>query len=231
MSPSVINLILQAIDANGEAVFSREDLAAWPKEDFDEALRTGLLEQAEPADEVVCPGCEEACLEDVEFVYGDKPADTRAYVACGDLGRVKIELKALDRWAVNRARLQALGYVRRQHGRATTQGSDGGKPTQIKKPSKKAITCYRVHIALGQPAQEQTTAALAKEWGKVVHQGTVSRWLREVDWWLKAGHVFPEIELADNRGKPKPLAVDPSKLDLGYRTDRKKMPKRSPLQE
>ena len=108
MSPSVINLILQAIDANGEAVFSREDLAAWPKEDFDEAMQTGLLVETEPADEIVCPGCDGACHEDVEFVYGDKPADTRAYVACGDLGRVKIDMKTLDRWVVNRERANQL---------------------------------------------------------------------------------------------------------------------------
>jgi len=111
MSPSVLNLILKALDANGEAVFSREDIAAWPKEDFDEALRTGLLEEAAPADEVECPGCGDACLEDVEFIYGDKPADTRAYVICGqrdDIGRVRIPLETLDRWAVNRERANGL---------------------------------------------------------------------------------------------------------------------------
>ena len=111
MSPKVLNLILKALDANGEAVFSREDIAAWPEGDFDEALRTGLLEEAAPAEEVVCPGCEEACLEDVEFVHGDRPEDTRAYVICGqrdDIGRVPIPLEMLDRWAVNKSRVEAL---------------------------------------------------------------------------------------------------------------------------
>jgi hypothetical protein len=111
MSPKVLNLILQTFDANGEAVFSREDIAAWPKEDFDEALRTGLLEEASPADEVVCPGCEDACPEDVEFVYGDKTTDARAYVVCGqrdDIGRVRIPLEMLDRWVVNRERANQL---------------------------------------------------------------------------------------------------------------------------
>jgi hypothetical protein len=111
MSPEVLNLILQALDANGEAVFSREDIAAWPQGDFEEALRTGILEEAAPAEEVVCPGCEEACLEDVEFVHGDRPEDTRAYVICGqrdDIGRVPIPLEMLDRWAVNKSRAEAL---------------------------------------------------------------------------------------------------------------------------
>jgi hypothetical protein len=105
MSPKVLNLILKALDANGEAVFGRKDLAAWPRADIKEALRSGLLEKAAPANEVVCPGCEEACLEDVEFDYGVKPKDTRAFVVCGqrdDIGRVPVPLKTLDRWAVNR---------------------------------------------------------------------------------------------------------------------------------
>lgn len=38
MSPKVLNLILKVLDANGEAVFSREDISAWPEGDFEEAL-------------------------------------------------------------------------------------------------------------------------------------------------------------------------------------------------
>jgi hypothetical protein len=110
MSPNVLNLILKVLEANGEAVFDREDIATWPEGDFDEALRTGLLEEAAPATEVVCPGCEEACLEDVVFVDGDRPEDTRAYAACGrdDIGRVRIPLEMLDRWAVNRRQAEKL---------------------------------------------------------------------------------------------------------------------------
>jgi len=111
MSPKVLNLILRVLDANGDAVFGREEISAWPKGDFEEALRMGLLEEAAPAEEVVCPGCEEACLEEVHFVYGDRPEDTRAYVICGrrdDIGRVPIPLDMLDRWAINKSRLETL---------------------------------------------------------------------------------------------------------------------------
>jgi hypothetical protein len=397
MSPKVLNLILKALDANGEAVFGREELAAWPRADIKEALRSGLLERVAPADEVVCPGCEEACLEDVEFVHGDTRRDTRAYVVCGqraDIGRVPILLRMLDRWAVNSTRArslvadsQAFGqhdqrravgaleegglypYLREQweqddaarisnfagmtatdlladcnrmihciagfttvfglspdgasrmareideewlagfnrtdetlclaavsrsidlepfkelsrsaysfwtgslprketedainrlyhpgiaalfnlkralmvqiaqstgpdapghNGQEGKESSPVGALPMPKKPSRKAIACFRVHIALGQPSQDQTAQALAKEWGKVVHQGTVSRWVRDVDAWLKAGNVLPDIELADNRGKPKPTPADPSRLELGRRTDHKRQHRRSPLQE
>ena len=111
MSPKVLSLILKVLDANGEAVFSREDIGAWPEGDFEEALRIGLLEEAAPATEVVCPGCDEACPEDVEFIYGDRPEDTRAYVICGqrdDIVRVPIPLESLDRWAANKRRAETL---------------------------------------------------------------------------------------------------------------------------
>lgn len=123
MSPKVVNLILKALDANGEAVFSREDTAAWPAGDLDEAMRIGLLEQAAPATEVVCPGCEEACLEEVEFVSGDEPEKTRAYVVCHrrDIGRVNIPLATLARWAANKRVAQSL----RQ-----TEAADGIHPPQ-----------------------------------------------------------------------------------------------------
>ena len=111
MSPKVLNLILQLLDAHGEAVFGPEDVAAWPPGDFEEALADGLLVKAAPADEVVCPGCEDACLEDVVFIRGDGPEDTRAYVACGlrdDIARVQIPLETLDRWAVNPEQAEKL---------------------------------------------------------------------------------------------------------------------------
>ena len=111
MSPSVTSLILKAIEANGEAVLSAEDVAAWPKGDFEEAVRTGLLEKTGPAEEVVCPGCEVSCHEAVEFIRGANPKDTRAYVVCGqrdDIGRVAIPLATLDRWAVNAKKAEAL---------------------------------------------------------------------------------------------------------------------------
>lgn len=124
MSPKVVNLILKALDANGEAVFSREDTAAWPPGDLEEAVRIGLLERAAPATEVVCPGCEEACLEEVEFVPADKPGNTRAYIVChrrDDIGRVNIPLATLARWSANKRVAQSLRQA---------VAADGARPPQ-----------------------------------------------------------------------------------------------------
>jgi len=186
MSPKVLNLILKALDANGEAVFSREELAAWPKADIQEALRTGLLEKTAPADEVVCPGCEKACLEDVEFIYGDRPEDTRAYVVCGeseDIGRKRIPLRMLARWAVS----PRLADKLRPTPKAAPEKKTANRP-KIKKPKASAAQnrMLLIHALLAHhrsdtdepnwaPASE---SALAKtlSWS----QSTVSRTMEAV---------------------------------------------------
>lgn len=53
---------------------------------------------------MVCDGCGDACLEDVELVGGGDDGPVRAYVVCqrrDDVGRVAIPLERLQRWAVD----------------------------------------------------------------------------------------------------------------------------------
>ena len=164
MSPKVLNLIYQAFDAHGEAVFSREDIARWPEGDFESTLREGLLVEAAPADEVVCPGCEEACLEDVEFVYGDKPEDTRTYVICGqrdDIGRVRIPMEMLDRWAVDRQRATELRG--KEKGNASTPAT---KRPRLSKPLLKSSTSARMLDELSKNAEHREAYRIVYEyWG------------------------------------------------------------------
>ena len=162
MSPKVLNLIREALEANGEAVFGPEDIAAWPAGDFEEALGDGLLEKAAPADEVVCPGCEHACLEDVEFVYGEKPEDTRAYVVCGerdDIGRVPIPLDTLDRWAVNQQRLRPARRRRRK----------GDAPTPETRPRRLVRPLFKDSARRDRMLDELSKDAKHREAYKIVY--------------------------------------------------------------
>lgn len=228
MSPEVVNLILKALDANGDAVFSREDIAGWPKEDFEEALRTGLLEKAAPADEVVCSGCKEACLEDVEFIYGDTPAEARAYVACADLGRVRIELKTLDRWAVNRERANQLRPPaggkdgKDAEGEEETAPKVSSKPIRPVKPPKQLYMdiakFYESSGRTGKDVAEQIQDYLSKQGeGVIVNQQKVSHAVIAVNKWRAAN---PELGLPQiqTRKKKVSVAVDPDVIALGQRT-------------
>lgn len=181
MSPRVLNLIFQAIDAHGEAVFSREDIAKWPSGDFDEALHDGLIEKTAPADEVVCPGCEDACLEEVVFIDGATPDGMRAYVVCGmreDIARVRIPLETLDRWAVNAKQAEMLRPPRAPH----TKDRPGGT-VKLRKPKVTAAQnrMLLIHTLLAHHRSDTDTpnlepasqAALAETLGW--SQSTVSR--------------------------------------------------------
>lgn len=62
------------------------------------------MKQASHATSVVCDGCEEACLSDVEFIGGEEDAPPRAYIICErreDIGRVEVPLERLRRWVVD----------------------------------------------------------------------------------------------------------------------------------
>ena len=100
MSPKTFLLILKMLEAKADVILSRADFEAWAEGDFAEALGEELLVGATPAEEVVCPGCEEACLEDVQF----SDDNSRAYVLCGqrsDIGRYPIAMDRLDRWCLS----------------------------------------------------------------------------------------------------------------------------------
>jgi hypothetical protein len=63
-----------------------------------------LVKRASHATSVVCDGCEEACLSDVEFIGGEGGTPPRAYVVCErreDIGRVEVPLERLRRWTVD----------------------------------------------------------------------------------------------------------------------------------
>lgn len=104
-------MVLQSADAACSALFGPDDIARWPKGALEALVRAGLLRQASHATSVVCEGCEEACLSDVEFLGGDDGTPLRAYVVCErreDIGRVEVPLERLRRWAVDLGGLAAV---------------------------------------------------------------------------------------------------------------------------
>ena len=88
-----------------------------------------------------------------------------------------------------------------------------------KEPSKDAIAVYRYwfasNIALSERKTQKDLAEdpnLMKLLGRKIDQGTVSRYLKQVKEWIKAGNVLPEIA-APLPSKPRP--IDPERIDLG----------------
>lgn len=131
MDQIAINLILEAIDTFDEAVFGCADMACWPDGTVEELCDLGILKAVKPASEAECDGCDETCVEKVEFSDGNKPSDTRAYIICrkrNDMGPNEADMENLKRWGVDKARLIELGYYQETK-------DNRGKP--VKKTTKK----------------------------------------------------------------------------------------------
>jgi hypothetical protein len=98
--------VLRSADAAPEAVFGHDDVQEWPEGALAALVAAGLLSEAERARAVVCDGCPEACLADVEFL--DLPGGPpRAYVICNrseEMGRFAVPWERLSRWGVDLTR-------------------------------------------------------------------------------------------------------------------------------
>ena len=101
-------------------------------------------------------------------------------------------------------------------GAANDEGANPAKPTPVpKRPSDDAFKAWRLRDLTGLKRQQDIADRMSKELRRKVHQGEVSRWLKEVDEYRKAGGIFPDLPGLSG----KPQSVDPAVLELGERVD------------
>ena len=92
----------------------------------------------------------------------------------------------------------------------------GATPLQpIRRPSERAFQAWRLRDLTGINSQTGIVAKLAEK-GIAATQGQVSRWLKEVDEYLKAGNILPDLSAALTQ---KPQSIDPKIIDMGKRQD------------
>ncbi len=94
-------------------------------------------------------------------------------------------------------------------------------------PRKNAVLAYRVYITIGDQNQIATARILSERWGKSVNQGAVSRWVRRVEEWMKAGNVLPSLD-TERPPRPQMIAVDPARLDVGSPRPRRRTRLKNP---
>lgn len=108
-----LDQIIKAAETFDEAIFSLADMVHWQDGALEYFIEQEILKKIKPALEAECDGCEEKCVEKVEFVDGNKPSDTRAYIVCSlrdDMGPNEVGMEKLERWKVNKDKLIELGY-------------------------------------------------------------------------------------------------------------------------
>ncbi len=91
-------------------------------------------------------------------------------------------------------------------------------PPSPKPPSDKAWQAWRLGNLLGISKQTEIATTLVQH-GTPATQGQVSKWLREVEDFLKAGGIAPKMDglPSDDTLAGKPGSYDPSILDMGQR--------------
>lgn len=86
--------------------------------------------------------------------------------------------------------------------------------TSARRPPEIALIAWRLRDLSGITNQTQIAAKMTKE-GISATQGQVSRWLKQVDDYMKAGNVLPTIPPPTFQ----PQSIDPEIIDMGERQD------------
>ncbi|MBH07001.1 MAG: hypothetical protein CMJ20_11845 [Phycisphaeraceae bacterium] len=99
------------------------------------------------------------------------------------------------------------------------------KKIPIERPSDRALKAWRLRDLAGISNQSSIAKRLTEE-GEPATQGQVSRWLRDVEKYLKDGNVLPELPKLEGR----PAYIDPNVITMGKRRDgltKRQRPKRT----
>lgn len=98
-------------DEDGASIVGTGDIRRWPDNALEELLRLRVFGLHTPAQSIVCPGCDDGHLEDVERVT-DTGGLTHLVIRCARHGRVEVQPETLLRWRLDRrAFAVALGRM------------------------------------------------------------------------------------------------------------------------
>ena len=99
----ILKTILASVDSPLSRSLTFDDVVAWPESAVALLERSGILKRGGVPQTVVCDGCEEGCIEDVEWWCAEDDI-LSAYVICerrSDIGRVKVRPERLATWEVS----------------------------------------------------------------------------------------------------------------------------------
>jgi hypothetical protein len=111
---------LQSFGRNS-LLFGFDEVRDWPDGALPALIKAGLVAPTEPANTLICNGCEEACPMPVHIVPG---SHARAFISCDkrdDTSRVPVALEQLQQWQMSDAAVA----------RALLAASDGHALTEL----------------------------------------------------------------------------------------------------
>lgn len=100
--------LLQIIIERVGASFYWDEVKSWPDGKLALFEKIGLLNHAQPLNEIGCDGCEENCFMPVTIIPISNTNSPRAFITCDkrdDIGRVKVEFDRLKQWQLTEMQL------------------------------------------------------------------------------------------------------------------------------
>lgn len=85
---------------DGQLLLRFAEVQRWPDSLLNTLLKEKLIKKAQPAQSLVCPGCEEACCRPVQTF----PGTERAFIICdlrSDISRVPVKLEQMQQWQIS----------------------------------------------------------------------------------------------------------------------------------
>ncbi len=133
-------------------------------------------------------------------------------------GHESSELRKLHAPAIVRlllkARFPGSNDLADGNDRAGAGGTGNHEETPVpRRPSEDAFKAWRLRDITGLKTQQEIADKMSEQLGRTVSQGEVSRWLSQVEKYLKAGNILPDL--------PAPIAepqfIDPALIEMGGR--------------
>jgi hypothetical protein len=102
MSDELVRQLILRARSNmpGARIVTADEVAEWPKGAFETFLNEGFLQEIQPAASVECDACFERHVEVVEFIEEPPGSAPRAYIACPEFGRVRVDTQRMRRWEI-----------------------------------------------------------------------------------------------------------------------------------
>lgn len=94
-------MVLRRADVEGADVFTADDVSAWPKDATAKLVRAGLLQEIEPATEVLCLECDEGCWIEPRIQDDPRTGKPIGVYFCRrneEVGRFYVDLLRRARW-------------------------------------------------------------------------------------------------------------------------------------
>jgi excisionase family DNA binding protein len=91
-----------------QPLFTADEVKTWPLGLLEDLVQQGVVKPTDNAQAVTCDACSHDHVEPVTYLSNGPDGEIRAFIACPEVGRVRVDLNRLRQWAVDVETLKSL---------------------------------------------------------------------------------------------------------------------------